>query len=381
MKGYIKEQLALHPSIMPQDVVKMCFQAAYGAEHLLTDIEKVRAYFDSEWEKCEAKEELLAEFIAPDVCRVNLGAWKKRGLPPEWLFNIFVQAASVAMEDSEQKFFEYVREWEDTLRHCEERKRRSNPPIPIKCSQWIASSGLCPPRNDEISFQLSAFQAYMQSYLANCENGKPRAVHHSRQYRDAERPAYRVVSGTQIQLVEFFNRLEYFPQRFPIVIAIDGRAASGKSTLAANMKATMGAEVIHMDDFFLPAELRTTERLAQPGGNIHYERFTGEVLPHLRSGRAFEYRIFDCGAMDYVGTRQVAEADILVVEGVYSRHPAFGKYFDLAVFCDIDPTEQIHRIEKRNGTHLANLFATKWIPMEEKYFNEFHIRENASVTI
>ena len=37
-----------------------------------------------------------------------------------------------------------------------------------------------------------------------------------------------------------------------------------------------------MDDFFLPMELRTAERLEEPGGNVHYERFSAEVDVYKR---------------------------------------------------------------------------------------------------
>lgn len=66
------------------------------------------------------------------------------------------------------------------------------------------------------------------------------------------------------------------------VAAIDGNAAAGKSTLAARIAAFFAPQysvnVFHMDDFFLPGALRTPERLAEPGGNVHYERFQDEVL-------------------------------------------------------------------------------------------------------
>jgi len=74
------------------------------------------------------------------------------------------------------------------------------------------------------------------------------------------------------------------------VIAMDGRAAAGKTTLAEELAVTLGGAVVHMDDFFLPGELRTPERLAAPGGNVHAERFVEEVLPYLRRGEAFRYR-------------------------------------------------------------------------------------------
>ena len=71
------------------------------------------------------------------------------------------------------------------------------------------------------------------------------------------------------------------------VIAVDGRAAAGKTTFAEELAVTLGGAVVHMDDFFLPGELRTPERLAAPGGNVHAERFAEEVLPFLRRGAAF----------------------------------------------------------------------------------------------
>ena len=63
-----------------------------------------------------------------------------------------------------------------------------------------------------------------------------------------------------------------------IAVGIDGRCASGKTKLSERLKEEFIASVIHMDDFFLPRELRTKERLSSPGGNVHYERFETEVL-------------------------------------------------------------------------------------------------------
>ncbi|MEI3593674.1 MAG: DUF3842 family protein [Lachnospiraceae bacterium] len=56
------------------------------------------------------------------------------------------------------------------------------------------------------------------------------------------------------------------------IIAIDGRCAAGKTTLAARLAKELGGDVIHMDDFFCRLTLRTQERRSEPGGNVHYER-------------------------------------------------------------------------------------------------------------
>lgn len=162
-----------------------------------------------------------------------------------------------------------------------------------------------------------------------------------------------------------------------LVIAIDGRCAAGKTTMAELFADNMGAGVIHMDDFFLPGELRTKARLQEPGGNVHYERFLKEVLPNLRSAEAFSYRRFDCGRMDFFGDRGVKASSLRIVEGAYSHHPALGDYADIRIFLDVNREEQLRRIEQRNGREALNAFLTRWIPFEEQYFAAFSIKERA----
>ena len=47
----------------------------------------------------------------------------------------------------------------------------------------------------------------------------------------------------------------------PLLVAIDGRCASGKSTLAKDLQKQLDCNVIHMDDFYLQPHQRTTKRL------------------------------------------------------------------------------------------------------------------------
>ena len=165
------------------------------------------------------------------------------------------------------------------------------------------------------------------------------------------------------------------------IIAIDGRCASGKSTLAEQLAMLTGAGVIHMDDFFLPKELRTEERLSEAGGNVHYERFEKEILPSIKSGKAFFYRCFDCGRMDWGENREIPAGSIRIVEGAYSCHPRLGSYMDIKVFCDVEEQEQKSRISLRNGKASLVTFQNKWIPMEEQYFTAYAVRENADIVI
>ena len=87
---------------------------------------------------------------------------------------------------------------------------------------------------------------------------------------------------------------ELFAEKDIVIVAIDGKCTSGKTTLASKLAEIYDCNVFHMDDFFLRPEQRTPERFAEIGGNVDYERFREEVLLPLKSGKAFSYRPFDC---------------------------------------------------------------------------------------
>jgi len=48
---------------------------------------------------------------------------------------------------------------------------------------------------------------------------------------------------------------------------------------------------------------------------------------------------------------------------------------------DVDVKEQLRRITTRNGEAMAELFRKKWIPMENRYFEAFQIKEQADIVL
>ena len=75
-----------------------------------------------------------------------------------------------------------------------------------------------------------------------------------------------------------------------IIVAIDGRCGSGKTTLAARLQKDLRCAVYHMDDFFPRPEQRTEERLSRPGENVDHERFLEEVLLPLHGTQPVTFR-------------------------------------------------------------------------------------------
>lgn len=166
-----------------------------------------------------------------------------------------------------------------------------------------------------------------------------------------------------------------------VILALDGMAAAGKTTAAAKLSAHWHAPVVHMDDFFLPPELRIPERLSQPGGNVHYERFVREVLPGLQVGTDFSYGVFDCSVMAVTNRKSIPAAPVTIVEGAYSMHPVFGKYWDLSVFFAIGIQEQKRRILARSGEAAWESFHTRWIPMENNFHTAFETQKLADIVL
>lgn len=165
-----------------------------------------------------------------------------------------------------------------------------------------------------------------------------------------------------------------------LCIAIDGRCASGKSTLAKQIQEVLDCNLFHMDDFFLRPEQRTKERYAEAGGNVDRERFLTEVLQPLQSGKGFSYQKFDCRTMTLQEPTQVVPHTISIIEGVYSCHPDLWDFYDLRVFMTVDSQTQLSRLQKRNPEKL-DTFQQEWIPMEERYFAAYAIEDRVDLCL
>ena len=187
------------------------------------------------------------------------------------------------------------------------------------------------------------------------------------------------IKATDMQntLHTLFKKIESLTDKERLIIAIDGGSASGKTTLSGVLFERYKCNVIHMDDFFLRPEQRTPQRYKQPGGNVDRERFANEILSPLLKNERIVYRPFDCKTQMLKKEIQLQPKRITIIEGAYSMHPNFEHYYDFSVFLDIDKDFQKKRILKRNTPSIAKRFFEEWIPLENLYFSEFKIKENA----
>lgn len=168
----------------------------------------------------------------------------------------------------------------------------------------------------------------------------------------------------------------------PLLAAVDGRCASGKTTFARKAAALLGdCNVFHMDDFFLPPEKRTAQRLAQPGGNVDYERARQELFEPLLRGEPVLHRRFDCHAMVMGEPTAIPFRRLNLIEGSYALHPALAGYSALHIFFTCSPEVQLARLARRETPESLERFRTRWIPMEENYFRAFPLESGSDVVI
>ena len=226
------------------------------------------------------------------------------------------------------------------------------------------------------------------SYLTDYRAAGCPCVSHSPQYRAAYQPAYRVLREEWYRCLSLLKPIEEGLSTHPIfIVALDGPAASGKSTTAAALADLLSAPVIAMDDFFPTPVLRAQKQRSEKdpsvwtGGNIDSERFEAEVWTGLASGTAFSYRIFDCSRGGFAGRRCIPASRLYIIEGSYSHHPLWRDRLNLRVFLTVSPEEQVWRILARSDPETLQMFQQRWIPMENTYFAHCRVAEDAHILL
>lgn len=158
----------------------------------------------------------------------------------------------------------------------------------------------------------------------------------------------------------------------PVLIAIDGRCGSGKTTLAAAIRHAFPCSVFHMDDYYLPFEKREINWPESIAGNMDLTRIREDILLPVRAGQSVFYRPYDCVHRCFLQTSVREPLLLNILEGSYSHHPRLRDLYDMTIFLTLDGCEQERRLRLREGSRFEN-FANRWIPMEERYFAAFAI--------
>lgn len=231
--------------------------------------------------------------------------------------------------------------------------------------------------------QLPLDCAELDDFLAEYDGAGCPPLHHSEAYDSAYRPHYRVIDRDLSCYAPALRAIDRTLRETDgtVVVAVDGRCAAGKTTFAARLAQLFECNVFHMDDYFLPPEKRTPERLSAPGGNVDYERAAQELFAPLSRGEAVTVRPFDCSTGGFRPPVTTLFRRLSIVEGSYALHPALAGYSGLHLFLTCDAAVQLSRLERRETPESLERFREKWIPLEEAYLAGLHISDQCDVTL
>lgn len=165
-----------------------------------------------------------------------------------------------------------------------------------------------------------------------------------------------------------------------LLIAIDGRCGCGKSRLGGELAEKLGANLFHMDDYYLPFRLRAGNWQEIPAGNMDLIRFRAEVLDPAVNGQEVLYRPFSCPQRRYLEEKRILPKRIAIIEGSYSMHPLLAEAYDVKLFVTAEKAVQEVRLRAREGDHYR-AFEETWIPMEELYFLAYSVENSADCII
>jgi uridine kinase len=162
-----------------------------------------------------------------------------------------------------------------------------------------------------------------------------------------------------------------------VVIAIDGDAASGKTTLSLELAKHYHATVIHTDQFYLPFDKRTES----PAGHMNIKKIIHEVLIPHALGKELHFEWFDPHQGKVREIIQLPHTQLLILEGSYSMHPDLLPYMHYKIFLSISESLQQKRILSRSNPETLEKFKSIWIPKEKLYQSAFSIPAFADIII
>lgn len=169
----------------------------------------------------------------------------------------------------------------------------------------------------------------------------------------------------------------------PVVVAVDGHSAAGKSTFSEGLADRVGAAIVNGDDFYRVMNSSLRARLSPAEGADRYydwERMRDEALKPLRDGRAARYRPYDWERNSLMGrTISVAPQPIVIVEGLFVSRPELDSYNDLNVLVVADP-EVRHR-RQLDRADASQTWLERWDAAERWYFADVRPPEDFDVIV
>ena len=146
------------------------------------------------------------------------------------------------------------------------------------------------------------------------------------------------------------------------IIAIDGPAGAGKTTLAHDIKLALAQRYsiteIHMDDLYDGWDNALTPPLS-------------EVLTHLtdahKKSASISLSLYNWHEGAFNPAIEIEKSELLILEGVGSGQMAIRDSLAALIWIDIEDSQGMARVLERDGIEIENQMR-KWLTTQEQHF-------------
>lgn len=164
------------------------------------------------------------------------------------------------------------------------------------------------------------------------------------------------------------------------VIAIDGLAGAGKTSLAKALKKKLSeievdirVEIIAMDDLYNGWEDALTPTLTRT--------LLNQILTPISVKQiSVEYRTYNWFTSEQGVVKVLPPADIVILEGVGSGQIQVRKFLSHLIWIDIAPEIGLARVLRRDGDYIESQMR-QWQSQEYEFFVKEKTRDSATIRL
>lgn len=172
----------------------------------------------------------------------------------------------------------------------------------------------------------------------------------------------------------------------PVIVAIDGKSGSGKSTIGLELARRSGGAYIDQDDFYSGGEIEQWSLLEASDRwdrCIDWRRVRSELLEPLRNGIPASYIPFDWDvmAMGEGAPIEIALAEVVILDGTYASRHELQDLIDLSVLVILDEDTRRNRVKERDGADWSEEWFRVWNEAEDCYFSFIRPEEHFDLVI